>query len=410
MPTHSLSTPTHLPGETQCRDATHVGLRRELLSLLDRSALDGARLDSGLRALANKYQCDVYDGLIQLLTSLELDQDEGSASWRAVVAHQQRMERDRGRATDIRVAMLDWFLETRALKEPRIVELDELEELQASVYRDGLTDLHNYRFFDEHLRREIAKGGRRLTPLSLVMIDVDDFKAYNDRYGHEAGNQALIAVARVLGESLRQDDVCARYGGEEFALVLSDTPKPAARDVAERTRRRVQEVCAELAGVAKGDTPTISLGIATHPADATDANTLIRSADKALYAAKDAGKNQVRVFGDVKRSYRRAEVLLDGRFRTLETRHEPFNTSSIGEGGLRIRVGRELPVGSLLEIRLQVPGHGHDLAATGRVVYLRPDGPEDFEAGIRITEITAKDRMELGRLLERSGDALEAGD
>lgn len=73
-------------------------------------------------------------------------------------------------------------------------------------------------------------------------------------------------------------------------------------------------------------------------------------------------------------------------------------------------MGRELPVGSLLEIRLQVPGHGHDLAATGRVVYLRPDGPENFEAGIRITEITAKDRMELGRLLERSGDALEAGD
>ena len=127
------------------------------------------------------------------------------------------------------------------------------------------------------------------------------FKGYNDQFGHEAGNQALIAVGRVLSQSLREHDICARYGGEEFALVLSDTTKSSAKEVAERTRHEVQHNCEEIAGIELVKVPTISIGIATFPADASDATDLIRNADKALYVAKAGGRNQVRVFGDATR-------------------------------------------------------------------------------------------------------------
>lgn len=390
--------------EAQSKNGPDAALHRELHGLVDRSSHDGGQLDAELRELAKSYEGRVYRELIQQLTSLELNREDGAGYWQAVMVQQQELEQRLGRSVDVRVAMLDWLLEARALKEPRIVELAMFEELQASVHRDGLTGLHNFRFFDEHLRREVANSARRVVPLSLAMIDIDHFKGYNDEYGHEAGNQALIAVGRVLSQSLREHDICARYGGEEFALVLSDTTKSSAKEVAERTRHEVQHNCEEIAGFELVKVPTISVGIATFPADATDATDLIRNADKALYVAKAGGRNQVRVYGDATRSYRRVDLHLEGRFRTLHETYEPFSTSSVGEGGLSMHIGRELPTGALVEVCLALPGRNRDLMATGRVVYARPDSPGQFETGIQMSEVDPDDRAELARLLENHDD------
>jgi diguanylate cyclase (GGDEF)-like protein len=400
-----------MPGPTDpaivSADHPNGDLQRQLLGLLGRSSRDGSRLDAELRELAKSYPGRVYQELIQHLTSLELNREEGAGYWKAVVAHQGKMEGQLGRAVDVRVAMLDWLLEARALKQPRIVELAMFQQLQASVHRDALTGLHNFRFFEEHLRREIAKHSRRVIPLSLAMIDIDHFKSYNDRYGHEAGNRALIAVGRVLTHSLRQHDICARYGGEEFALVLSDTTKPAAKEVAERTRQSVELRCQEISGMSLAKVPTVSIGIATYPADATDAGDLVRNADKALYTAKARGRNQVRVYGDVMRSFRRSDMRIEGRLRMLRDDYEPFQTSSVGEGGLSMHVGRELPIGALVEVALSVPDRGRDVRVTGRVVHSREAGPGEFETGVDITDIDEQDRAILGRVLKRNGDPAE---
>jgi diguanylate cyclase (GGDEF)-like protein len=388
------------------------GLRRDsdadadlldaLAGLVGDNPRDGSRLDAELRELAKSYEGRVYQELIQQLTSLELNNEDGAGYWRAVVGHQEFMEERLGKPVDVRVAMLDWLLEARALEEPRIVELAKFERLQSSVHKDGLTGLYNFRFFDEHLRREIAKNGRKLSPLSVAMIDIDHFKLYNDTHGHEAGNEALIAVGRVLTDSLRQHDICARYGGEEFVLVLSDTPKSDAREVADRARRSIEDRIEEIADVTLAGPLTISIGLATYPADAVEAGALIREADQALYTAKANGRNQVQMAGDLPRSFRRTDMRLTGRFRTLTEGYEAFDTYSVGEGGFAMRVERELTPGSLVEVAIEAPDGGRDLVVTGRVVYTRLTGDTDFETGVNITEIDDEGQALLGRVM---GDA-----
>jgi len=185
--------------------------------------------------------------------------------------------------------------------------------------------------------------------------------------------------------------------------VLSETTKPDAREVAERTRLSVEEHIEDIAGIKLKRRPTISVGIATYPADADDANSLVRTADQALYTAKSNGRNQVRVHGDMTRSFRRADMKLVGRFRTLENSYEDFATTSVGQGGFSMDLDRELTAGSLIEVALRIPERGRDLVATGRVVYVRPTSSGEFETGVNITEIAESDRATLGKVLEEIG-------
>ncbi len=153
---------------------------------------------------------------------------------------------------------------------------------------DPLTALGNRRAFDEALPEELARAQRAGAPLSLVMIDVDHFKAFNDRHGHVAGDQALADVARVLSETARTEDRACRVGGEEFALLLPGADEAAAAEVAERVRRGVQDMAGPFGPV------TVSLGVAAWDAGRHgDGAGLRAAADARLYAAKAGGRNRV---------------------------------------------------------------------------------------------------------------------
>jgi diguanylate cyclase (GGDEF)-like protein len=162
---------------------------------------------------------------------------------------------------------------------------------------DGLTQLYNHRYFHERLESEVERSNRTGLPLSLLMIDVDHFKHYNDLNGHPAGDTVLRKVARILSEGRRLNDVVARYGGEEFTILLVDTPTDAAAQLAENLRQRVAEE-----EFANGEAQpmgrlTISLGVASYPHSAVSAVELVEAADVALYRAKGGGRNRVEVAG-----------------------------------------------------------------------------------------------------------------
>lgn len=175
----------------------------------------------------------------------------------------------------------------------------ELAEANARLAQlavtDGLTGLYNHRHFHERLALEVERSGRSGLPLALFMIDVDHFKRFNDAHGHPTGDEVLRQLARLLADGRRVNDFVARYGGEEFAVVLVDTPKLAAYQIAEKLRERVAEhVFPGIDGGARaGGGLTISVGVAAFPDDATDAEGLVRTADAALYKAKAAGRNRV---------------------------------------------------------------------------------------------------------------------
>ena len=205
------------------------------------------------------------------------------------------------------------------------------EKIERQAITDGLTGLYNHREFHERLRAEVARSWRYNTPVSLLMVDIDDFKQFNDTYGHVVGDDVLRAVGRLLASGLRRDvDVAARYGGEEFAVILPNTPADAAHAVGERMRAtlsgggRAGTSDADATSVAPGhaggaarvgerlrrdiehatvltdqgsplEHVTVSVGVAAFPDHAGDAGGLVKVADDALYAAKRAGKNQVAV-------------------------------------------------------------------------------------------------------------------
>jgi diguanylate cyclase (GGDEF)-like protein len=168
------------------------------------------------------------------------------------------------------------------------------EQLSQLSITDGLTRLHNHRFFQDHLTREIKRVQRSGEPLAILLIDIDDFKRLNDRLGHAAGDELLTRIARILDENMRASDLLARYGGEEFVVLASNTDLPGAATLGEKVREAVGEKSFLLNETMRLERVTVSVGVAQYKGDR---KAFFQAADRALYQAKAQGKNCVRAEG-----------------------------------------------------------------------------------------------------------------
>lgn len=171
-------------------------------------------------------------------------------------------------------------------------EEEEITSLRRSANMDPLTSLHNQGYFRRASARRIEQARSYGVPLSLAMLDLDDFKAYNDVFGHEAGNAMLRLVADILKRSFRADDLVARYGGEEF-IVLLNTTQANAEVVLERVRGQVEVLSSPESNGRARRRVTVSIGVSGLSEEMRSLEDLIESADKALYVAKSGGKNRV---------------------------------------------------------------------------------------------------------------------
>ena len=167
--------------------------------------------------------------------------------------------------------------------------------LEEKANHDGMTGLVNHRRFQEVLT-EIIAGATPQSPAAVLMVDIDHFKRYNDAFGHQQGDDLLREMAGVFTACVRADDIVARYGGEEFIIILPHTPAATALTVAQRLRETVAAHPFPGRERMSHGQITVSVGLATFPQDAADKNSLIAAADKALYAAKNAGRNKVRIY------------------------------------------------------------------------------------------------------------------
>ena len=230
-----------------------------------------ASLDSAITAL----RAGAYDYLIKPFESLDLiSAVAGRAAEKArLVARNRELVEQLKRANE-------------ELQEANVT-------LKEMAVRDGLTSLFNHRYFQESLAQEVLRSRRTQKPCSVIFLDVDNFKVYNDTHGHPEGDRLLKVLARMMMANLRGSDLAARYGGEEFVLLLPETPKEAALKIAEGLR------CV----VAAYDFPggerqplgrvSVSIGVGSFPMDAGEPAELMAYADQKLYAAKHGGKNVV---------------------------------------------------------------------------------------------------------------------
>ena len=173
-----------------------------------------------------------------------------------------------------------------------LIKSRDFEQQYKLATTDGLTELYNHRYFQEQIRMQVEQSKRYNSSFSLIIIDIDFFKRFNDTFGHQSGDAVLRQVAQTLKRNVRTTDVVCRYGGEEMSIILPNTPKEEAFSTAQKICDRVANKKFRLFN-GKETNVTISLGVATFPADGESAVDIIEAADKRLYNAKNNGRNQV---------------------------------------------------------------------------------------------------------------------
>ena len=195
------------------------------------------------------------------------------------------------------VSMIKIYIDTIT---PVISNLRLVDSLNSLASVDTLTKVYNRRYLEKYLEQQIIISKDGSLHLCVIMIDIDFFKKFNDTYGHDAGDYVLMHFADTLKYNVREGDVVARYGGEEFVVVLSRTDIRSAYRVAEKLRKKVENM--SLIAISSEDPPkiTCSLGISCYPLHGNNMDKLIQSADKALYEAKNSGRNRTRIFGEEK--------------------------------------------------------------------------------------------------------------
>lgn len=247
--------------------------------MTEEEQLDHTRVRHGR---GERFFCD----LLFVLTHTPYEPERAETLWLSILQHKTQLNHALGRNVGIAVAALD-FLSNVCEELDHAVLLDEhqIESVAALATQDAMTGLADHSTFQLTLRREFRRAERYARKLSVIMLDVDHFKRFNDQHGHPAGDRVLKKLAQLMREHVRQVDTPCRYGGEEFAIIAPATGKSAAHALAERLRTEVEQTFATM-GV------TISLGVASFPIDALDKQDLVEAADQALYRSKREGRNQ----------------------------------------------------------------------------------------------------------------------
>lgn len=235
-----------------------------------------------------------FSDLLYSITHQYFPPDVAEALWTEILRHKIELSTVLMRNVRITVAALDYLSNiTTNMNSATIVGERHIAEIVGLSMRDGLTGLFNHTYFYQQIDMEVSRYVRYNTVVSLLLIDIDDFKKVNDTFGHQEGDRILAAMGRKFAGLARNSDICCRYGGEEFALILPLTDIHEASAIADRLRTELVE------SLPDGSTMvTVSIGVVSCEEKIRTSQELVKNADAALYQAKRSGKNRVVVIAE----------------------------------------------------------------------------------------------------------------
>lgn len=238
-----------------------------------------------------------YSDIIFALMQIRLPEAEAKRDWQDILKHKYHISLALGRNVGIHVAALDYYTNIKKTRiHPKIVDAREYADTASAAITDELTKAYNRRFFDVEFRRRFTRARVSGVAFSLLMLDLDHFKVYNDQNGHIQGDLALIETVRILHTVCSWRDVVARYGGEEFAIMLHAQPLEQAMRTADKIRKALYDYRFPNEQVLPGNRLSVSIGVTSYRHDVESPVEMIEEADVALYRSKSAGRNRVSAF------------------------------------------------------------------------------------------------------------------
>lgn len=379
----------------------HVKHTQRLSSLIRQC--DG--LNDGARELwteaEKEFGPQIFTWVLYRMTRLELPPEQARTCILDTLAHQRRMATALGRCVTLTTALCDFFSSTNPLlKEPVLVELRLLLQKEEVALHDELTGLFNRRYFNQELEREIERFRRFGHPFSLLLLDLDHFKVFNDSHGHTAGDKALRDLAGLLGATVRLYDRAVRYGGEEFAIILPQASQAEALTMAERIRKASEQHAIEF-GSATLEPITVSIGSATFPQDALEMAELVCRADEALYEAKRT-RNTVSAYKDANRRHTRFPLStpLPVHIHANSATQLDAQTLDVSFGGLLCETHLNIAPGTTVELILADKQRGIELPLKARVRRASNPSGETYHLGLSFELHTNEQQKTLLCLLD----------
>ncbi len=372
------------------------------ISHLHRQKKDDDLFIEEITDLAGREGERVYQVLIQSLTSLDLSADVCHEYWRKTLAHRDQMSTLLGRNVSLVTALGDYLFHHDGDEyTPFLIDSKNYEQIIQQSVKDRLTGLNNRAYFDQVFEQQLSLAQRYDTELSLLFLDLDNFKDINDRYGHQTGDYVLQSVAALIEKEKRDSDIAIRYGGEEFILLMPHTGSINGLILAERIRQLVSRTVLDHNDHAISI--TISGGLASYPKDGDISSDILAVADQALYQSKGAGKNLISIFKKDKRRYLRVKFHNPVYVKELEIDAIPTYAGrgkDICIGGILFQNNEPLQIGSRIQMHTRLHKENR-LLLIGTVIRVEAFGPDDYDIGVSISfkEMEKIAREEIAGLL-----------
>lgn len=370
----------------------------ELSSFIESLSKEAALVNERLNQSPDySSESSTVTNVLELLTGLYFENDEVLKHWESIINLRNQLNNKLDRDIGYRVAILDYFSNLQnKLKNPKIIEIDQYQEIQQKAKIDQKTGLYNCSHFKELLEIELRKARRNNYPISVLFLDLDNFKEFNDINGHLTGDIYLNHVANIIKSTLRGEDIAARFGGDEYVVMLPYADKDNGDIVANRILKNVLANDISLIDKKIKNVCSISIGYSSYPIDGFTVHELLNNADKALFDAKRKGKNQVS-------KYNRKNALptqKDGKnFRESESNKEiniNLNNSkniykayikNINEDGALLDIPYVVPLLQGVHLKGEINNDITNLQFSGKIVYTKKQGP-GFLATVKFDDST----------------------
>jgi diguanylate cyclase (GGDEF)-like protein len=338
-----------------------------------------------------KSKDNFFSQLLELFVHLQFKEDEAIQHWRKLIEQSCILSEALNRDIGLRVAMLDYFFNlNKLLSNPMLIEIHVFKQTEKMAMIDGLTGIFNRRYMDIALKKEFNRSFRYNKELSIIILDIDNFKILNDTRGHMFGDTVLRELSDFLKKLVREEDILCRYGGEEFLIILPETSIQGSLIFAERIKGKMHEI-----NFFNKNSITVSGGVSNYPYSGKTISDLLNGADRALYQAKFSGKDQMAACDEDRRKFDRFDQAWCFSFSIASDEKDTKKSKEIlvhnvSLGGVRFQTNQRLELDTQLNLQIRLTEkNSAPITIPGKVIWARKTEEDGFTYGVVFQDLTA---------------------